>query len=210
VKEERVELTLERRTLRTWVFVADITDDFILGLDILRIYDASVDVGCYVLLLGRDQVPEREAPTASVLMRSRTTERRRNIRPLCRQCGGPGHLRRECSRKGGGHYCSIQGRGQRAARPAACGLPESASGCYRRWRRSGPCSPERAAGQRPSESSPKPPDQFGRIRRKWSSLAVPPDSEQRNVTEVTPGSTSSSTGSSSILDRKRQWLVSTD
>jgi hypothetical protein len=50
------------------VFVADIADDFILGLDILRVYDASVDVGCHVLLLGRDQVPVREAPTASVLM----------------------------------------------------------------------------------------------------------------------------------------------
>jgi hypothetical protein len=33
VKEARVELTLGRRTLRIWVFVADITDDFMLGLD---------------------------------------------------------------------------------------------------------------------------------------------------------------------------------
>jgi hypothetical protein len=28
-------LTLGRRTLRIWVFVADITDEFIMGLDIM-------------------------------------------------------------------------------------------------------------------------------------------------------------------------------
>jgi hypothetical protein len=28
-----------------WVFVANITDELILGLDILRAYDASVDIG---------------------------------------------------------------------------------------------------------------------------------------------------------------------
>jgi hypothetical protein len=66
VKEERVDLTLGQRTLRIWVFVADITDDFILGLDILRAYDAKVDMGRHVLRLGRNEVPVREAPTASV------------------------------------------------------------------------------------------------------------------------------------------------
>jgi hypothetical protein len=35
VKEARVELTLGQRTLGIWMFVADIKDDFILGLDIL-------------------------------------------------------------------------------------------------------------------------------------------------------------------------------
>jgi hypothetical protein len=67
VKEARVELTLRRRTLRIWVFVADITDDFFLGLDILRAYDAPMDVRRHVLRLGRDEVSVREAPTASVL-----------------------------------------------------------------------------------------------------------------------------------------------
>jgi hypothetical protein len=36
VTEAFVDLTTGRRTLRSWVFVADITDDFILRLDILR------------------------------------------------------------------------------------------------------------------------------------------------------------------------------
>jgi hypothetical protein len=85
VKEARVELTIGRRTLRRWVFVADITDDFILGLDNLRAYDASVDIGRRVLRLGQDEVPVREAPTAKVLKRTRPTENRRNGRPVCWQ-----------------------------------------------------------------------------------------------------------------------------
>jgi hypothetical protein len=40
VKEALVELTLEQRALKFWVFVADITDELILGLDILQTYDA--------------------------------------------------------------------------------------------------------------------------------------------------------------------------
>jgi hypothetical protein len=44
VKEAHVELTMGRRTLRSWVFVADIKDDFILGLYILRAHDSSVDI----------------------------------------------------------------------------------------------------------------------------------------------------------------------
>jgi len=44
-KEALVELTLGRCVLNVWVFVADIVDDFILGLDVLRAYDASVNVG---------------------------------------------------------------------------------------------------------------------------------------------------------------------
>jgi predicted aspartyl protease len=57
VKEAHVELTIGRCTLRSWVFVADIMNNFILGLDILRAYDASVDIGRRVLRLGRDEVP---------------------------------------------------------------------------------------------------------------------------------------------------------
>jgi predicted aspartyl protease len=52
VREAHVELTMGRRTLRSWVFIADIKDDFILGLDILRAYDTSVDIGRRVLQLG--------------------------------------------------------------------------------------------------------------------------------------------------------------
>jgi hypothetical protein len=43
-KETLVELSLGRRALRIWVFVAEITDEFILVLDVLRAYDASVDL----------------------------------------------------------------------------------------------------------------------------------------------------------------------
>jgi hypothetical protein len=98
VKEAHVELTIGRRTLRRWVFVADITDDFILRLDILRAYDASVDIGRRVLRVGRDEVPVREAPTAAMLKRTRPTENRRNGWPVCWQCGRTGHLWRECPR----------------------------------------------------------------------------------------------------------------
>jgi hypothetical protein len=96
VKEACVELTIGQRTLRSWVFVADITDNFILGLDILRAYDASVDIGRRVLRLGRDEVPVREVPTE--LKRTRPTENRRNGLPVCWQCGRTGHLWRECPR----------------------------------------------------------------------------------------------------------------
>jgi predicted aspartyl protease len=99
VKKARLELTLGWRTLRRWVFVADITNDFILGLDILRAYDSSVDVGLRVLRLGRDVVPVREAPTASVLKRTGPTVSRRNGRPVCWQCGRTGHVWKGCPRR---------------------------------------------------------------------------------------------------------------
>jgi hypothetical protein len=54
--------------LRSWVFVADIKDDFILGLDILRVYDASVDLRRRMLRLGQDEVPVRGAPIAYIYM----------------------------------------------------------------------------------------------------------------------------------------------
>jgi hypothetical protein len=80
------------------VFVAGIRDAFILGLDILRAYDPLVDVRRYMLRLVQEEVPVREAHTASVLTRSKPTESHRNRRPVCCQCGGTGHLRR-CSRR---------------------------------------------------------------------------------------------------------------
>jgi hypothetical protein len=53
VKKALVDLNLGQRTLNTRVFVADITEEFILGLDILRAYDASVDVSRHVRRLGQ-------------------------------------------------------------------------------------------------------------------------------------------------------------
>jgi len=93
VNDALVQLTLRWRTLTIWVFIADIKDVFILGLDILRAYDASVDVGRPVLQLVREEVPVREAPTASVRTRPPPTESRRNGRSLCCQCGGTGYLK---------------------------------------------------------------------------------------------------------------------
>jgi hypothetical protein len=52
LKEALVELTLGRRAMRIWMFVAEVTDEFILGLDVLRAYDASVDLGSHFLRLG--------------------------------------------------------------------------------------------------------------------------------------------------------------
>jgi hypothetical protein len=51
-----VTLTLGRRPLEIWVFVTDITDELILGLDILHTYDASLDLGRQMLRLGEEEV----------------------------------------------------------------------------------------------------------------------------------------------------------
>jgi hypothetical protein len=56
MKEAHVELTPGRCTLRTWELVADITDEFIPGLDMLQAYDASVDVERHMLRMGREEV----------------------------------------------------------------------------------------------------------------------------------------------------------
>jgi hypothetical protein len=66
-REALVELTLGQRALKIWVLVADITDEFILDLDILRAYHATMDVGPQVLWLGQDDLPMTEGPIASVL-----------------------------------------------------------------------------------------------------------------------------------------------
>jgi succinate dehydrogenase hydrophobic anchor subunit len=42
-------LTLEWRPLNIWVFVAKITNEFILWLDILHTYNASMDIGHQML-----------------------------------------------------------------------------------------------------------------------------------------------------------------
>jgi hypothetical protein len=49
-------LTLRRRPLKIWVFVANITNEFIFGLDILHAYNASVDIGRQTLRLAEDEV----------------------------------------------------------------------------------------------------------------------------------------------------------
>jgi len=56
LKEALVELTLGQRALRIWVFVVEVTDEFILGLDVLRAYDASVDLRRHLLRLGQEEV----------------------------------------------------------------------------------------------------------------------------------------------------------
>lgn len=47
-------MNLGQTALRIWVFVAEITDKFIMGLDVLRIHEATVDLGRHVLRIGRE------------------------------------------------------------------------------------------------------------------------------------------------------------
>jgi predicted aspartyl protease len=56
MREAHVELTLGRRPLRIWVLCANTTDELILGLDVLRDCNASVDVGRGVLRIGQEVV----------------------------------------------------------------------------------------------------------------------------------------------------------
>jgi hypothetical protein len=54
IKESLLELVLEWSTTR--IFVAEITDGFILGLDVMQENDASVDLRRHVLRLGDEEV----------------------------------------------------------------------------------------------------------------------------------------------------------
>ena len=56
LKEALVELTVGRRAMRLWVFVEEVTDEFIQGLDVLRAYDASVDLRLHLLRLGKEEL----------------------------------------------------------------------------------------------------------------------------------------------------------
>jgi hypothetical protein len=67
LKEVLSILTLGRRPLTMWVFVPNITDELILGLDILCAYDASVDIGCQTLQLAEEEVYKFINPTHSNL-----------------------------------------------------------------------------------------------------------------------------------------------
>jgi hypothetical protein len=48
-----ITLTLRRRPLKIWLFVDDITNEFI---HTLRAYDASVDIGCQTVRLAEEEV----------------------------------------------------------------------------------------------------------------------------------------------------------
>jgi hypothetical protein len=52
--EVLVEPNMGRQPLMIWVFIEDITDEYILGLDVLWDYDVSVDLEHHLLRL--DQV----------------------------------------------------------------------------------------------------------------------------------------------------------
>jgi hypothetical protein len=67
LKEVFLILTLEPCPLKIWVFVADITNEFILGLDILRAYDASVDLGRQTLRVAEEGVSLRSPGAGPVL-----------------------------------------------------------------------------------------------------------------------------------------------
>jgi hypothetical protein len=116
-------------------------------------------------------VPVREAPTASALTQSRPAESHRKRRPVCWQSSGTGNLRRESlvGRNQGAENANgvtTGCTGTKGGRPAACDLPDSASGRLRPSRTSSTCSlKEGAAGQRPSESSPETSDHSYRAQR---------------------------------------------
>jgi hypothetical protein len=56
LKKVFLTLTLRRRPLKIEVIVANIKNEFILGLDILRSYDTSVDLGRHMLRLAGEEV----------------------------------------------------------------------------------------------------------------------------------------------------------
>ncbi|XP_033608870.1 uncharacterized protein LOC117282612 [Cryptotermes secundus] len=57
LKEAFVKLTLGECLLMAWVFVADIIEEFTLGLDVMYAHSAVVDLGRHVLRLGEKEVP---------------------------------------------------------------------------------------------------------------------------------------------------------
>jgi hypothetical protein len=67
LKEVLLTQILGRCPLKMWDFVADIRDELILGLDILRAYDASVDIGRQNLRLAAEEEP-RAGPRPSSLV----------------------------------------------------------------------------------------------------------------------------------------------
>jgi hypothetical protein len=49
-------MSLGRHPLNIWVFVANVTNEFILGMDILRAYDAPMDLGRETLHLAEEEL----------------------------------------------------------------------------------------------------------------------------------------------------------
>jgi hypothetical protein len=87
VREALRDLTLGQRALNIWIFVVDIAEEIILGLDTPAGLPRDSGRGTPWVTTGQDEVPVREAPTASVLTRSGPTESQSNRRPVCWQCG---------------------------------------------------------------------------------------------------------------------------
>jgi hypothetical protein len=58
-KEALAELTLGKRKLKLWVNVADITEEFSLGLDVMYVHDVVVDLKRHILRLDDEEVPLR-------------------------------------------------------------------------------------------------------------------------------------------------------
>jgi hypothetical protein len=56
LKKALVDLALEQSTLCIWLFITKITDQFILGLEILRAYDTVTDLKHSVLQMGQEEV----------------------------------------------------------------------------------------------------------------------------------------------------------
>jgi hypothetical protein len=63
LKEVFLTLTLGQRPLKIWVFIANITNKCIFGLDILCAYDESVDLGRQSLCLAEEEVSLRSPGT---------------------------------------------------------------------------------------------------------------------------------------------------
>jgi hypothetical protein len=68
LKEVFLTLVLGRCPFKTWVFVTSITNEFILGLDILCAYDASVDIGRQTLHLAEEEVFTMEPQPSSLVV----------------------------------------------------------------------------------------------------------------------------------------------
>jgi hypothetical protein len=97
LKEVFLTLTLGRRPLKIWVFVANITNEFILGLNILRAYDASVDIGRQTLRLAEEEIPlwsPGAGPRPSSLVVERVKGRKKRHRGR-KRLGEPKELTRE-------------------------------------------------------------------------------------------------------------------
>jgi hypothetical protein len=58
LKEALFDLTLRWWALAIWVFVAEVTQEFIVGLDILRAYNESLELGHHLLRMGREKVTQ--------------------------------------------------------------------------------------------------------------------------------------------------------